>query len=232
MALLRFRKYRYLSLLLVIWPFKDAYAEAAVLPLDIMSPSALEASVSDKGQEPLALEPDAAGQVAAIAPVEAGVFHEDLMSSYALGAGDKLKITVFGEADLSGTFLVNEEGFISMPLIGGIKAKGMTITAVRNDITEKLADGYLVNPSVAIEVAEFRPVYVMGEVKLPGSYSFVADMSVRNAVAIAGGFTYRANQKSITVMRQDDQGQSYKTELGPDDKMLPGDIITIRERFF
>lgn len=168
------------------------------------------------------------------APTDSDHVHKsaDLQSSYRLGAGDKLKITVFGEDDLSGLYLVNEEGFIFMPLIETVEALGKTVTQLSGSITAKLADGYLVNPSVAIEVAEFRPVYIMGEIRMPGSYPFVTDMSVRNAVAIAGGFTYRANEKSISVMRRDEQDQTYKTELGPDDKVLPGDIITIKERFF
>lgn len=240
MALSRFNKFRFLCLLLAMVPLAGiVYAEAETLPLERVSPESLGFEIQKKerlsedktGHDPITLEPQPVDPIDVSRSFQPAP-DDDLMSSYRLGGGDKLKITVFGEEDLSGNFLVNEEGFISMPLIGGVRAKGATVTQVRDTITRRLADGYLVNPSVAIEVASFRPVYVMGEVKLPGSYSFVTDMSVRNAVAIAGGFTYRANQKSITVMRQDEQNQSYKTELAPDDKVLPGDIITIRERFF
>ena len=154
-------------------------------------------------------------------------------ASYKLGSGDKVKITVFGEEDLSGTYLVNEEGYIFMPLIGEISAQGLTIENVSNDIRNKLLDGYLKDPSIALEIASFRPIYVMGEVREPGSYNFVTDMSIRNAVAIAGGFTYRANQKKIEILRETAQDETVRYEdLAPDQKIEPGDIIIIKERFF
>lgn len=218
-----------LLLLLSAFSYGNAVADTNTMTLEILPPDSLTNSSSPSSRAPLSsphYEPTV------LQPSGAFTENATLMSSYKLGAGDKLKITVFGEDDLSGTFSINEEGFISLPLIGNIDAKGKTATAVSDQISARLADGYLIEPSVAIEVAEYRPVYIMGEVRMPGSYQFVADMTVRNAVAIAGGFTYRANEKSITVLRQGDQSTSYKKELGPDDNILPGDIITIRERFF
>ncbi len=154
------------------------------------------------------------------------------MASYLLGSGDKVKITVFGEASLSDTYLVNEEGFISMPLIGEVSVKGKTIFAAKAIIVSQLKDGYLNQPSVSIEVAEFRPIYIMGEIKLPGSYNFVTDMNIRNAVAIAGGFTYRANDDKIVVTRENESGDKYQIKLKPEDRVHPGDIILVKERFF
>lgn len=155
------------------------------------------------------------------------------VASYKLGSGDKIKITIFEEKDLSDTYLVNEEGFISMPLVGDVKVKGLTIQDVKKEVEARLANGYLIDPSVAIEVASFRPIYVMGEVNSPGQYSFVTDMTVRNAVAIAGGFTYRANQKSVRILRELNKHSVYRIEgVEPDMKIEPGDTVLIKERFF
>ena len=153
-------------------------------------------------------------------------------ASYKLGSGDKLKITVFGEPGLSDTYLVNEEGYISFPLVNEVRVKDLTIIEVRRILHAKLSDGFLIDPNIAIEVAEFRPIYIMGEVKDPGSYDFRTDMSVRNAVAIAGGFTYRANQKDISVTRQLKDDEKIKIILNEDDKIHPGDVILVEERFF
>lgn len=154
-------------------------------------------------------------------------------ASYLLGGGDTLTIRVFGEKDLSGEYLINEEGFIFMPLIGEIDAKGKTIEQVADTIEVKLKDGFLRDPSVGIEIANFRPIYVMGEVRNPGSYNFVTDMTIRNAAAIAGGFTYRANQKEMHILREGMDEKTIRIEdVPPDQKIAPGDIILVKERFF
>lgn len=154
-------------------------------------------------------------------------------ASYILGSGDTITIRVFGEKDLSGNYLINEEGYIFMPLIGEIDSKGKTIDDVANIIETKLKDGFLKDPSVGIEIANFRPIYVMGEVRNPGSYNFVTDMTIRNAAAIAGGFTYRANQKEMNVLREGADDTTIRIEdVPPDQKIAPGDIILIKERFF
>lgn len=153
-------------------------------------------------------------------------------ASYRLGSGDKIKVTVFGEDDLSGVYLVNEDGFISFPLIEEVPVKDRNVVEVRKILSDKLSDGYLVAPSIAIEIAEFRPVYVMGEVRIPGRYAFTADMSVRNVVAVAGGFTYRAAENDVTVTRQSADGQEVRMRLDMDERLQPGDVIVVRERFF
>jgi polysaccharide export outer membrane protein len=167
-------------------------------------------------------------------------------SSYVLGAGERIKISVFGEDDLSGVYLVNEEGFIAFPLIGGVRAAGQTLAALQAEMTQRLADGYLVQPRMTLEIAQFRPVYVMGEVQSPGRYDYAADMTVRRAVALAGGFTFRARRQTMLVTRtdpqsvqgvqnvHDDQAKSAGQTLpiGIDDKVYPGDVITIRRGYF
>lgn len=158
---------------------------------------------------------------------------DKIMASYRLGSGDKIKITVFDEKELSGTYLVNEEGFISFPLIGSVHVLDKTIQDVKIIMNEKLSDGYLIDPSIAIEVEEFRPIYVMGEVRNPGKFAFMTDMTVRNAVAIAGGFTYRAKQDSVRILRGMNKNSIHEIEgVKPDSKIKPGDTILIKERFF
>lgn len=221
-----------LAILIAVFPLQKGQAENASAQSKIISPEAL------LGASPLSQHHQQSGMNAPLPLQNANSVQNPpsqentLESSYRLDAGDKLKLTVFGEDELSDIYLVNEEGYISVPLIGGVRVKARTISEVRHDIMNLLADGYLINPSVALEMAEFRPVYILGEVRLPGSYDYVAGMSIRNAVAISGGFTYRANQKSFTVQREDESENKKKYDLGPDDNVMPGDIITVRERFF
>src|SRR5579862_9345479 len=108
---------------------------------------------------------------------------------YRLGAGDKVKVTVFGEADLGGDFQVDAMGFVRMPMIGQVKAGGLTTHDVENNIRTALADGYLNDPRVAVEITTYRPFYIVGEVQKPGEYPFANGMTAQTAVSVAGGFT-------------------------------------------
>lgn len=150
---------------------------------------------------------------------------------YRLGAGDKLRITVFGERDLSGNFEVDGLGYISMPLIGEVPAGNTTLRAVEQAIAEKLRLGILKEPKVSIEVLNYRPFYILGEVRNPGSYPFVNGITVLKAIAMAGGYTYRADKKDIRVTRAGDKTNTEK-KVGQHSVLLPGDIIRITERFF
>lgn len=204
-------------------PEKDAVIVDGAAVAKNSSVSAPVSTIADSAPEHRSEQPDFShGQIG----------QSTVMASYLLGSGDKIKVTVFGEPDLSSTYLVNEEGFISMPLIGEVDVKDKTIFSVKDMIVLRLQDGYLKHPSVAMEVAEFRPIYIMGEIRSPGRYNFVTDMTIRNAVAIAGGFTYRANERRITITRGKNGTEDVKIELGPDDKVHPGDIILVKERFF
>lgn len=147
--------------------------------------------------------------------------------AFMLGPEDVLGIVVYGEEDLSGNYRVGPGGAISVPLIGEVQVGGLTPRAAEELIAAKLADGYLIDPSVSIQVAEARPFYIMGEVKNPGSYKYAANMTVLSAVALAGGFTYRARESAVNVMRD---GTEEKIPVG--DPILPGDVITVNERFF
>ena len=152
-------------------------------------------------------------------------------SVYRLGNGDKIRVTVFGEEDLSGTFVVDGKGAIAMPLIGEVALGGVALREAEQRIVDKLLDGFLRQPQVSIEVLNFRPFYILGEVKKPGSYPYVDGMTVLNAVALAGGFTYRANKDRIVVTRAADP-QKREQELEPGVRVFPGDMIRIKERFF
>lgn len=157
---------------------------------------------------------------------------EENTNSYRVGPDDKLKITIFGEDDLSGIYTVSAHGTISMPLIDEIEVEDHGLGQIKNTIAHKLSEGYLVNPSVSIEVETYRPFYILGEVRAPGSYSYVSDMSVLNAVALAGGFTYRANKNRIEIMRSRKGEATMLKEQPAESAVQPGDIILIKERFF
>ncbi len=151
--------------------------------------------------------------------------------AYTLGAGDRLKITVFGEPDLSGESEVDGRGLISLPLIGQTPVGGRTLHEVEVAVASRLAGRYLVNPRVSIEVLNYRPFFILGEVNKPGSYPFVNGMSVLNAVALAGGFTYRARKDEMMVVRAGDAAKKEQP-VSQEANVLPGDIIRVPERFF
>ncbi|MBV1876734.1 MAG: polysaccharide export protein [Pseudomonadales bacterium] len=152
-------------------------------------------------------------------------------TEYKMGSGDKLEIKVFGEEDLTGEFAINSEGKISFPLIGDIHASGLSLLELTSLLVRELKDGYLVSPKVTIQILQLRPFYIMGEVKLPGSYEYISGMKVINAVVLAGGYTHRANTKNIFVKRV--KGIEYEEiEVNENFGVLPGDTIKIKERFF
>ncbi len=152
-------------------------------------------------------------------------------ANYTLGAGDKLKITVFGEDDLSGDFVIAGDGTMALPLIGDVPAGGKSLRGLEQLITTRLKDGYLKAPQVSVEVINYRPFYILGEVQRPGSYPYVNGMTVLTAVALGGGFTYRARKEPIYVSRAGDE-ERKEMPVNPDDPILPGDVIRVRERFF
>jgi polysaccharide export outer membrane protein len=151
--------------------------------------------------------------------------------SYHLGSGDKIHVGVFGQPDLNGDYVVDGGGSVQLPLIGAVKAAGLTVAEFQKQVAAKFADGYLVNPNVEVDVVSYRPFYIIGEVKAPGQYPYVNGMSVLNAVALAGGFTDRADKSEVYIRRN---GSTKETEYPGDEttKVNPGDIVRISERFF
>jgi polysaccharide export outer membrane protein len=155
---------------------------------------------------------------------------EDI-ASYRLGPGDALRVTVFRHEDLSGEFTVDGEGYFAMPLVGEILGGGRTARQLENEIEISLkSGGYLIDPQVGVEVLNYRPFYIIGEINNPGSFEYVNGMTVINAVALAGGFTYRADQDDILISRGGSNGPRVEARF--DTEVLPGDIIEVTERFF
>lgn len=150
---------------------------------------------------------------------------------YTLGSGDQLRVTVFGHEDLSGEFFVDGLGTLSLPLIGQIKAGGQTARQIERKIVDMLKPDYLKNPRVSVEVLNYRPFYIIGEVKKPGSYPFVSGMKVINAIALAGGYTYRARENELLVTRASGPDRK-KRPATHDTVILPGDVIEVPERYF
>ena len=150
---------------------------------------------------------------------------------YRLGAGDRLRITVYGEDDLSGEYLVGSEGDISMPLIGKVPAANLTLADLQAAVSEQLFDGYIREPRVSVEVVNYRPFYIYGEVENAGEFPYQAGISVLNAVAMAGGYTYRANVRQVFITHKGTNGE-LKYPTNQTTMVMPGDIIRIPQRFF
>lgn len=150
---------------------------------------------------------------------------------YRLGTGDKLRVTVYGEDDLNSEVTVDGTGMVQLPLIGQIKAVGLSVHEFIDAITKSLADGYLKDPRVSVQVETYRPFYIMGEVNKPGEYPYENGLTVLGAVALAGGFTYRADDSDLYVRHID----STKEEVVPANaatRVMPGDIVRVAERIF
>ncbi len=150
-------------------------------------------------------------------------------SAYRLGSGDQLRVIVFGEEELSGEFEVGDAGTVSLPLIGQVDAEARTLRSFEKAVEERLRDGYLKDPRVSAEVLNYRPFYILGEVDEAGEYPFVSGMHVLNAVALAGGFTHRANTRKVFITRGAEEREFRATHETP---VQPGDLIRVPERFF
>jgi polysaccharide biosynthesis/export protein len=152
-------------------------------------------------------------------------------SGYRLGAGDKLRVVVYGQEGLTNTYAIDAAGSITMPLIGSVPARGRTPASLAAEITAKLRNGFIREPSVAVEIDSYRPFFILGEVAAPGQYPYVPNMTVESAVAIAGGFSPRAKRDRVTLTHSDGAGTSrvvvpLGTALGP------GDTVQVGERWF
>lgn len=153
------------------------------------------------------------------------------LSDYRLGSGDALRITVFGEADLSGDFTVNTQGAIAFPLIGDVTAGGRTLRELEVELADRLRGSYVLQPNISIEVTNHRPFFILGEVNAPGTYPYAGGLTVLNAVATAGGFTPRADQRRVYVKHAGDtQERIYALTTAA--SVRPGDTIRIPERRF
>jgi len=166
---------------------------------------------------------------AAYAPRERVVVTGD--SDYRLGPGDKVHITVYGESDLTGDFEISGSGRLAFPLIGDVRAAGLTAPALGDALAAQLGGRYLKDPRVAIEITAYRPFYIVGEVNKPGQYAYVNGMTAMNAIALAGGFTPRATESHVYVRHE---GERREAELAADEAVAiqPGDVVRVSESGF
>jgi protein involved in polysaccharide export with SLBB domain len=152
-------------------------------------------------------------------------------ADYRLGPGDKIRVSVFGESDLSGEYQVDGSGMVRLPLIGTLHARGFTAPGLEQGIAGALADGYLKDPRVNVEIATYRPFYIIGAVTRPGPYAYVDNMNVLNAVAMAGGFTDQAIQSTLYVRHEGNATeQPMRTEQLS--RIQPGDVIRVKTSLF
>jgi protein involved in polysaccharide export with SLBB domain len=148
-----------------------------------------------------------------------------------LAAGEKINIIVYGEASLTADYLIDPSGYVSLPLAGAIKAAGLTPDQLERNLEKQFGSKYLTNPKVTVEVVEFRPFYILGEVVKPGAYPYAGGLTALSAIAIAGGTTYRAKTSEILIQHLgEDHVREY--QLNEPVPILPGDIIQIPRRYF
>ena len=152
-------------------------------------------------------------------------------AAYHLDAGDRLRVVVYGQEGLTNTYAIDAGGSITMPLIGAVPARGRTPARLAADITAKLRNGFIREPSVAVEIEAYRPFFILGEVAAPGQYPYVPNMSVESAVAIAGGFSPRARRDRVTLTHTDASG-SMRTVVPLGTALSPGDTVLVGERWF
>ncbi|MCW8090406.1 polysaccharide export protein [Alteromonas ponticola] len=153
------------------------------------------------------------------------------MSQYRLGVGDKISISVFGQQDLSLETRLPDIGKINYPFLGELELVGLTLSEVEKLIYQGLKGDYLINPSVAVTIIEYRPFFIDGEVKQPGGYPYQPGLSVNKAAALAGGYTERASRSDIQIVRHQN-GQQITLEVSVSELIQPGDVITVQQRFF
>ncbi|MDR3420957.1 MAG: polysaccharide export protein [Xanthobacteraceae bacterium] len=150
---------------------------------------------------------------------------------YTLDSGDRLRIVVFGQDGLTNSYVVGAGGYIDMPLIGSVPSRGLTIDQLASRISDKLRDGYIREPHVAVEIEAYRPFFILGEVAAPGQYPYVANMTAETAVAIAGGFTARASRKTV-ILNRNYYGRPIRMAVPLAFPLRPGDTINVQERWF
>jgi polysaccharide biosynthesis/export protein len=178
---------------------------------------------------PIVADPALAAPIAMAPPIEPIMAEPEPV--YTLDAGDKLRVVVYGQEGLTNTYAIDASGSITMPLIGSVPARGRTAAGLAAEITAKLRNGYIREPSVAVEIEAYRPFFILGEVQAPGQYPYVPNMTVESAIAIAGGFSPRARRDIVTLTHTDPSGVArYEVPLGT--SLKPGDTIQVGERWF
>lgn len=165
-----------------------------------------------------------------ISEAERDAIIEAAKASPRLQAGEKIRVTVYGEASLSGDYQIDPSGFLSLPLAGTVKAAGLTQAGLEQELARKFRSEYLKNPKVTVSITEFRPFYILGEVKSPGEYPYKSGLNVLSAIAIAGGTTNRASRSTVLIQRSGGT-EMREYSLRSDIPILPGDLIRIPQRY-
>jgi polysaccharide export outer membrane protein len=187
--------------------------------------------VGQAPQTPASVASSPPRQPMATASLSAPVGPGEVGADYILGSADKIRITVFGEPSLTGEYFVSSSGKVSLPLAGEVQAAGLTLRDFHDHVVKALQDGYLKDPKVSLEVLTFRPFYILGEVSKPGQYPYTSGLTVFNAVATAGGFTYRANTRKVLIKRASESAERV-VPLSAYTTIAPGYTIRIPERLF
>jgi protein involved in polysaccharide export with SLBB domain len=152
-------------------------------------------------------------------------------AGYVLGPNDRIRLKVYGESDITGEYEIDSSGNVSIPLAGHLKAAGLTTRQLERSITSALSKGIVRDPRVNVEIALYRPYYILGEVKKSGEYPYRLGLTVMDAVASAGGFTYRANENKVYLRRAGGAVEEIYALDAPV-PVFPGDNIRIPERYF
>jgi len=153
-------------------------------------------------------------------------------ADYKLGANDRMRIIVLGQDKLTGEYVLDGSGMLAFPLVGQLQAGGMTAGQLEKAIAAKLDPDYIRNPSVSVEILTRRPFFILGEVQKPGSYPHMSEVNVLSAVAMAGGFTYRARESQFYIKRIDHDGKMIRVPATAETLVRPGDIVQVKERYF
>jgi protein involved in polysaccharide export with SLBB domain len=150
---------------------------------------------------------------------------------YRLDSGDVVRVIIYNQMSLSTDYKVGDSGTISVPLLGEVKARSLTAQELQKAIYDAFNNGIFVNPGVSVEVSQYRPLFIVGEVTKPGQYPYTPGMNVFGAVAVAGGFTIRADSHRMSMIRKE-QTDSTEVSADPLTEVQPGDVIVIHEHFF
>jgi protein involved in polysaccharide export with SLBB domain len=166
-----------------------------------------------------------------VSEAEQNAIVEAAKGSPRLQPGEKIRLTVYGEASLSGDYQIDPSGYLSLPLAGTVKAAGLTQAELEQELAKKFRSEYLRSPRVTVSITEFRPFYILGEIEKPGSYPYTSGLNVLSAIAIAGGTTYRGSRSTVLIQHPGESGMR-EYPLASSVPVLPGDIIRIPQRYF
>lgn len=189
-------------------------------PIQYVEPVAMHAvSAKDSGG-------DVRGEI-----VDGDLDEREVLPPYTLDTGDRIRVFVYGQPNLTRVYSVNDQGYVSVPLVGSVLARGLSTRALQGVIKRGLEKKYVKDAQVSIEVAVYRPFFIHGEVRTPGQFPYAYGMTVDKAVATAGGYSPRASKRGITVTRSID-GVRDVIDVAPSDYIFPGDTVMVDERFF